>query len=270
MSAVSWGAGDFGGGLLTRRAPLFGVVFLSQAVGMAFALAFAIGRGETLPLPVDVVWSILAGVAGGIGITALYQGLAVGRMGIVAPVTGVIAALIPVSAGIVTEGVPAPVVLAGIGLAIVAVMLVSRAPRDGTGPSGLRFALVAGVAIGSLSVLLAQVSDGHAFGPLSVMRVTEAVLIGGFILVTRATWRPEGRLVPAIGAVGVLDMLGNGAFIIAVQAGALAVAAVLSSLYPVTTVILATVVLHEKVTRDHAAGIGLAGVAIACIAAGST
>ncbi len=212
---------------------------------------------------------MLAGIAGGIGITALYKGLAVGRMGIVAPVTGVIAALIPVVAGIVLEGLPAPIVLTGIVLAIVAVVLVSRVDDGRDGPSGIGLALLAGIAIGSLSVCISQISDGHAFGPLVVIRATQAVLIGGAIILTRAAWRPAGRLVPAIAAVGLLDMLGNGMFILAVQTGALAVAAVLSSLYPVTTVILATVLLHERVTRSHAIGIALAAVAVACIAAGS-
>jgi drug/metabolite transporter (DMT)-like permease len=102
------------------------------------------------------------------------------------------------------------------------------------------------------------------------MRGVEAFLIGAAIVVTRSAWRPAERLVPAIVAVGVLDMIGNGAFILAVQAGALAVAAVLSSLYPVTTVVLATVFLRERVTRSHAVGIGLAVAAIACIAIGSS
>jgi drug/metabolite transporter (DMT)-like permease len=118
-------------------------------------------------------------------------------------------------------------------------------------------------------VCVSQISVGHAFGPLVVIRTTQAVLIGGAIILTRSAWRPAGSLVAAIAAVGVLDMLGNGMFILAVQAGALAVAAVLSSLYPVTTVILATVLLHERVTRSHAIGIALAAVAVACIAAGS-
>lgn len=270
VSAIAWGCGDFGGGLLTRRTALFGVVLISQFVGMLMALGLAVARGETMPSPADFGWSVLAGVAGGIGITALYQGLAVGRMGIVAPVTGVIAALIPVAAGILLEGVPQPLVVVGIGLAIGAVILVSRVTDEGSGPSGLGLALVAGVGLGALSVCIAQISDGHAFGPLVAIRGTEAVLIGAAVVLTRARWRPGRRLLPAIAAVGVLDMLGNGAFILAVQAGALAVAAVLSSLYPVTTVILATVILKEKVTRDHAAGIGLAGVAIVCIAVGST
>jgi drug/metabolite transporter (DMT)-like permease len=258
---------------------------VSQVVGMAFALVLAITRGETPPTPADLGWSVLAGIAGAIGISALYRGLAVGRMGIVAPVTGVMAALIPVGAGIVLEGVPAPLVLFGIGLGIVAVILVSRVRDEANGPSaspgsfvpsappapsGLGLALIAGVALGAFSVMAAQLSDGHAFGPLVVIRGCEALVIAGAVVVTGAAWRPSRRLVPAISVVGLLDMAGNGAFILAVQAGALAVAAVLSSLYPVTTVILAAAILRERVTRTHALGIGLAMAAIACIAVGTT
>ena len=114
-------------------------------------------------------------------------------MGIVAPVTGVIAALIPVAAGIVLEGVPPPLVLVGIALAIVAVVLVSRVSDDGrraVRASGSRCSPGSGSA--SLSVCISQISDGHAFGPLVVIRATQALLIGGVILVTRAAWRPAG------------------------------------------------------------------------------
>ncbi len=267
---MTWGSGDFGGGLLSRRAPLFGVVLASQLIGTLVALGLAVVRGEGLPLPADVAWSIVGGLAGGVGISALYQGLAVGRMGIVAPITGVIAALIPVVAGIVFEGLPVPLVLVGIGLAFAAVILVSRVSDDRAGPSGVGLALVAGVAIGALGVAIAQISDGHVFGPLTVLRATEAVLIGGIVVVGRRAWRPARSLWPALAGVGILDMAGNGAFILAVQAGSLAVAAVLSSLYPVTTVVLASLFLHERVTRTHAVGIALAVAAIACIAAGSS
>jgi drug/metabolite transporter (DMT)-like permease len=251
---------------------LFGVVLGSQLVGMAMAFVLALIRGETAMLPADVVWSVLAGLAGGIGITGLYNGLAVGRMGVVAPITAVMAALIPVAAGVILQGIPPPLVVVGIGLAILAVVLVSRvADRDEPDrPTGLQFAIVGGLGIGAFSVFVAQISDGHAFGPLTLIRGTEAALIVGVVLVTRSAWRPQRGLVPAIAAVGILDMAGNGAFILAVQAGSLAVAAVLSSLYPVTTVILAAVFLRERVTATHAVGIGLAVVAVACIAAGTT
>jgi uncharacterized membrane protein len=245
-------------------------VLVSQLVGTAIALALAVIRGESLPSEADVGWSVAAGLGGGIGISALYQGLAVGRMGIVAPITGVMAALIPVAAGIAFEGLPAPLVLVGIGLAFIAVVLVSRVSDERAGPSGVGLALVAGVAIGLLGVAIAQISDGHVFGPLTILRATEASLIAGIVVVGRQPWRPARDLWPAMAGVGVMDMAGNGAFLLAVQAGSLAVAAVLSSLYPVTTVVLATVFLRERVTRSHAVGIALAIAAIAFIAAGST
>ena len=106
VAALTWGTGDFGGGLLSRRAPLFGVVLASQLVGTVAALGIAVLRAESLPSTADIGWSVAGGLAGGIGISALYQGLAVGRMGIVAPITGVLAALIPVVVGIVFEGFP--------------------------------------------------------------------------------------------------------------------------------------------------------------------
>jgi uncharacterized membrane protein len=248
---------------------LFGVVLLAQFVGMVVALVLTLVLGETLPPPADLGWSVLAGLAGAVGLSALYRGLAVGRMGVVAPVTGVIAALIPVAAGILLEGVPTQIVLVGMVLAIVAVVLVSRVSDDGSGPSGLGLALLAGVAIGGFSLCLAQVSDDHRFGPLTVIKATEVVAIGVVVLVSRSPWRPERRSVPAIAGVGSLDLVANAAFLVAIQLGALAIAAVLSSLYPVVTVILASVFLHERVTRSHAAGIALAAAAIACIAAGS-
>jgi len=231
------------------------------------ALGLAFLRSETLPTGGDVAWSVGAGIAGVIGISALYRGLAVGRMGVVAPVTGVMAATIPVAAGIALQGVPPPLVLAGIAMAVVAVILVSRVSDEGSGPSGLGLALLSGGAIGAMSICISQLSQGHVFGPLTLIRTTQAVVIVGFV--TGSAWRVDRRLIPATAGVGVLDMAGNGLFIVAVQTGALAIAAVLSSLYPVVTVILATVFLRERITRSHAVGIALAATAIACIAAGS-
>lgn len=248
---------------------MFGVVLISQVVGTALAICLAVGRAEGLPTTADVGWSLVGGVVGGIGIASLYQALAVGRMGIVAPVTGVLAAIIPVVAGIVLEGWPDALVTVGIVVAIVAVILVSRVADAGGGRAGLGLALLAGTTIGIFGVLIAQLSDGHVFGPLAIVRSAEACLIVAVIVVTRSPWRPARRLVPAIVGVGVLDMAGNGFYILAVQSGALAVASVVSSLYPVTTVILAAVFLRERVTRLHAVGIGLAVLAIVLIGVGS-
>ena len=217
----------------------------------------------------DTGWSIAAGTTGAIGITALYRGLAVGRMGIVAPVTGIVAATIPVVIGTIIQGLPETPAVAGVVLALVAVVVVSRVPDEGGGRAGLTLGIAAGIGFGLFNVTIAQVSDGLVFGPLSIVRGAAALLIGGLIVATRTSWRPPARLLPAILLVGILDMAGNALYILAAQSGLISIAATLSSLYPVTTVILAAIVLRERVTRDHAAGIGLAAIAIVLIAYGS-
>ena len=242
---------------------------LSQLVGMALTFVIALVRGEPFPMGQDLVFCVAAGALGGIGITALYRGLAVGRMGIVAPITGVLAAVIPVAAGFVLEGIPSWLVVAGIGVAIAAVILVSRVADEGGGRAGLTEALVAGTAIGAFGVVIAQIGDGFVFSSLTVIRGVQAVLVTGIVVATSAAWglpRPTLRLVIAVGG---LDMLGNAFFLLGVQSGALAVASVLSALYPVTTVILAAIVLRERVTRDHTVGIVLAALAIVLIGFGS-
>jgi drug/metabolite transporter (DMT)-like permease len=237
---------------------------------MAFALAIGLGRGEPIPQGADLLWSVACGVCGVFGITALYRGLAVGRMGVVAPVTGILAALIPVSVGFVTEGVPGPAVIAGIAAALVAVVLVTRAPGHDDGrPSGLPWAVLAGSAIGLFNVFIGQLSDAGAFGPLVVIRLVQALLLGALLLATRPAWQVERSFYGKLLVVGLLDMTGNAAFIFATQAGQLAIASVLSSLYPVVTVLLAIVLLRERLSRSHIAGIVLTGAAIVLIGAGT-
>lgn len=243
----------------------------SLLVGLVITVALAVVRSEPMPGAVDIGWSVAAGVAAAIGISCLYRGLAVGRMGVVAPVTGVLAASIPVVLGIVLEGWPSQAVVVGIGLAIVAVLLVSRVAGEAdAGPSGLGLAVVSGIALGTFNVTIAQVSHGLVFGPLSIVRVVEASVVTVIIVVTRSQWRLPRSVLPWAALVGVLDTAGNAFFVLARQAGELAVAAALSSLYPVTTVVLAAVLLRERVTRQHALGIVAAAAAIVLITAGSS
>ena len=256
--------------MLSRRAPLFGVVAGTQLIGMVAALALAIARGEPVPQGTDVLWSMGAGICGMVGITALYRGLAVGRMGVVAPTTGVLAAIVPVAVGFVIEGVPSRETLVGIAAALVAVVLVTRSPGHADGrPSGAQWALLAGAAIGGFNVCIGQISDAGAFGPLVIIRLVQAVVLAVLIVAWRQPWRMDRAVVPRLALIGLLDMAGNATFIFATQSGQLAIAAVLSSLYPVVTVLLAIAVLRERVTRSHVAGIVLTGVAIALIAAGN-
>jgi drug/metabolite transporter (DMT)-like permease len=273
-AAITWGAADFGGGLTSRRAPLFGVVLVTQAVGIVLASVLAVARGEPFPAAEDIGWSALAGLLGVVGILGLYGGLAVGRMGVVAPVTGVLAALVPVSIGIVVDGVPdgmvlAGMVLAGIAAAIAAVILVSRVPGTGTGRSGIELALVAGVGLGLFTVAITRVQESLVFGPLAIVRIVDATVVTAIALAARQPMRVPRDLAPALLAVGALDMAGNAGLLLAEGTGSLAVASVLTSLYPVTTVLLATFVLRERVTVSHAAGILLAVAAIVLIAAGA-
>jgi drug/metabolite transporter (DMT)-like permease len=256
--------------MLSRRAPLFGVVAGTQAIGLLAAILLAILRGEPFPHGADLAWATIGGFAGVVGITSLYRGLAVGRMGVVAPTTGVLAAVVPVVVGFATEGLPRAEALVGIALALVAVVLVTRAPgHGGDRPSGIRWALLSGLAIGAFNVCVGQFSGAGAFGPLAIMRMLQVAVLMILIVAWRQPWRLDRSVGPRLVVVGLLDMTGNAAFILAAQSGQLAIAAVLSSLYPVVTVVLAISILRERLTTSHVIGIGITAAAIALISAGT-
>ena len=267
-SAVAFGAGDFGGGWTSRRAPVLGVSLVVQVVGLAAMVVAALVAGESLPAPGSAALAAVGGLVGVIGIVCLYHGLAVGRMGVVAPVTGVLAAVIPVAVGVLLEGMPPPLVWLGIGFAVIAVVLVSRAAGAEGGRSGLEFAVAAGLGIGLFTVFLGLVPGRSLFWALAILKAAAAALLVGVIVVGRRSWRVPQRVVPATIGVAAFDITGNGLFLLAAQAGELAIAAVLSSLYPVTTVILAATLLHERITRFHVVGIAAAITAIVLIGAG--
>jgi drug/metabolite transporter (DMT)-like permease len=269
-SSITWGVSDFLGGLASRRAPLFGVLVVTQLVGLAIAAPIVFIRGEGSLVPADVGWSAISGLLGAVGIGCLYRGLAVGRMGVVAPVTGVLVAVIPVLTGMVLDGVPSALVVGGIVLAIASVAVVARvpaAPMDR--PSGLWWGIAAGLTLGVFTVTFSRVTHGLVFGPLAVMKIVEGITLLAAIVVGRQAWRVPRRLWPMLFAVGGLDMGATAAYLAATQAGPLAIAGVLSALYPVMTVLLAATILRERVTRVHAIGIVAAAAAIALIAGGS-
>ena len=233
-------------------------------------LAVAVAVREPVPGATTLALAAVAGVMSVAGILGLYRGLAVGRMGVVAPVTGLIAAILPVAAGFLREGLPPPAVLAGIGAALVAVILVSRSVDPAGRRSGIEFALVGGVGLGLFNVAVAAFPEHRVAWPLVVIKAMALVAIVVVILVVRRPWRVPRPVVPAAAAVGLLDLAGNGLYILATQAGRLDIAATLSSLYPVTTIVLAVAILREHVSRSHLVGIVMAAVAIALIAGGSS
>jgi drug/metabolite transporter (DMT)-like permease len=253
----------------SRRAPVLGVALVVQPVGLAATLVVALLRREGLPGAGTIGLALLAGLAGVIGLVNLYHGLAVGRMGVVAPITGLLAAVLPVTVGILFDGLPALPVLVGIVLALAAVVLVSRVQGEDGGRTGVEFGLAAGVGFGLLNVLISQVPAASLFGSLVFVKIAAGALVALVIAGLRRPWRVERAVLPAVVGVGLLDMGGNALFVLAAQAGRLDVAAVLSSLYPVVTVVLAAALLRERMTQHHLLGVGVAVIAIGLIASGS-
>lgn len=270
VSAALWGMSDFGGGLLGRRAPIIGVLLITQTIGFVIAAVITGLRAEPVMGGRDLMLALGGATLASVGVGCLYRGLAVGRMGIVAPVAAVLTAVTPALIGIVLQGLPSDLVIVGFGVAIVAVVIVSAAPDDGSGrPSGVRYALLAGVALGLLSFDFSRISLAYVFAPLTVLRGGVVLIFGAVVLVRRLPWRLPRSTWPLAVAVGVVDLVGNAAFITASRTGDLAIAAVLSSLYPVVTVLLAAALLRERITVSHAAGVALALAAIVLITGGT-
>ncbi|HEX9053217.1 MAG TPA: EamA family transporter [Anaeromyxobacter sp.] len=265
-SAASWGAGDFSGGLASRRAPVFGVLVLGQLAGTALIAATALLLGERAPRAAAIAWAVSAGASGAVGLAALYRGLAIGRMAVVAPVSAVLSAAIPVAWGMATEGFPPAARLAGFVLALAGIWLVARSGETGEGGAGLALAILAGCGFGGFLVLMHRAVEGGTFWPLAAARATSAALALGVALARRGAWRPAAAAVPLVLLSGVLDAGGNAFFVLAARSGRLDVASVLSSMYPASTVLLAAVVLRERVTRPQGAGIAAVLAAIALIA----
>jgi drug/metabolite transporter (DMT)-like permease len=233
-------------------------------VGVALAI------GERFPGPATFGLAALAGVFAVAGILGLYTGLAVGRMGVVAPVTGVLAAVLPVVVGFIAQGVPGPAVLIGIALALVAVVLVSASADTSGRRSGIEYGLLGGIGLGFFNVAIGAFPEHLVAWPLVIIKVASLLPILAIVVLGRRDWRLPLALLPIVLVGAFADLAGNGLYILATQAGRRDVAAMLSSLYPVTTVILAVILLHERVTRSHLVGIVTAGVAVALIALGST
>ena len=240
-----------------------------DGIGVLLMVVLGLAIGEPFPGPTTLGLAILAGILSVAGIVGLYQGLAVGRMGVVAPVTGLLAASIPVAVGFVGAGLPGPEVVIGIAFALVAVILVSRSHDPEGRPSGIEYGIVGGVGLGLFNVAVGAFPEDRVAWPLVAIKLAALITIGLLVLGRRRPWRVPGPVLPVVVAVGLVDLVGNGLYVLATQAGRLDVAAALSSLYPVTTVILAVAILHERVTRSHLVGIVMAAVAIVLIAGGS-
>jgi drug/metabolite transporter (DMT)-like permease len=266
LSAAAWGAGDFSGGLAARRTNVFGVIVASQIVGAALLTGLALAFGEAVP-PVRLLpWGGAAGLAGGIGLLALYRALAVGRMGVAAPVSAVVTAVVPVVVGALAEGRPGSLKLIGFGLALVGVWLVSRVEASPIRLMDLGLPVIAGLGFGGFLIFINQVSDAAVLWPLVAARAASVSLMLAASALGGQPLRPEARRLPLIALAGALDAGGNTFYALSAQAGRLDVAAVLSSLYPATTVALAWMILKERLSRSQVVGVAAAVAAIVLIA----
>ncbi len=264
-SAACWGAGDFCGGLATKSTQVYRVIISSQIVSLILLLALAFILHEPL-LPFDaLLLSCIGGVFGAIGIIGLYRALADGHMGIAAPVSGVIAAAVPVIAGAVIEGLPKLSQLIGFGLALVAVWLISRTGHVNVRWRDLGLPALAGLCFGIFYVIIGSASGSDVWWPLVAARCGSLSFLFSMTLLTRQPHLVEKSHFTLILIIGVMEVGGNACYILARQAGRLDVAAVLASLYPATTVLLARFVLKEHVGRSQLMGIAAALAAIVLI-----
>lgn len=270
LASLGWGLGDFGGGLASRRAPVLGVLLGSQLASIAVGVPILLASHEPAMQPLDLLISVAAGVLGAAGLALLYRGLSVGRMGVVAPVAAVITATLPVGYGFLTEGVPSIIAIGGIVCAVVSVILVSRAPAAADGrPSGIWYAVGAGVVFATFTISASGLSDGLIVSPVVLIRIASVLTITGWLILRRPAWRVERPMWPALVVIGVLDMSATAAYLGAIATGPLAIASILAALYPVVTTILAALVLRERISPVHAVGIVAAGAAVVLIAGAS-
>jgi drug/metabolite transporter (DMT)-like permease len=277
-SAVLYGAADFTGGLTSRRAGAIPVVFLSQASGLVLVALLLPLLPHASPTRPDLVWGAVAGLTGGIGVALLYHALSIGIMAVVAPTTAVCAVAIPVVVSVLLGERPVPLAIAGIALGIGSIVLVSRqttAQPESPGPtsrgrhaSGVGIALLSGIAIGFFFLSLARTSPDAGLWPLIAARSVSVALFGVLALGGKQSLRMRGRVAALVAFGGTIDMLANALYMVAAQQGPLSTVVTLSSLYPASTVLLARLILGERLNTWQITGVGCALAAVVLIVSG--
>lgn len=270
ISAGLYGSADFLGGVASRRSTILSVTAISQASGLVLIAVVAPFFGGH-PAPSDLGWGLLGGVLGGIGIALLYHALSIGKMGVVSPITAVLAAVVPVAVGVIRGDPLHWFQIAGIGCALVAVVLISLS-FEGAGvreisTKGVKEAILSGIAIGGFFLVLGLSRPSGGIDALVAARLSSVLFLLLLAAVTRTTLRPSPGALPTLLGIGAIDMTANILFVIAAQTGALAISAVLSSLYPASTVFLARVLLKERLQLSQKIGVGLALLGVGLIAA---
>jgi len=266
-SATVWGAGDFSGGVATRRNDVYSVIIVSQLIGVALLALLAFLFAERIPSLGALVFGGVGGISGTIGLVALYKGLASSRMGFVAPVAAVVTAVLPVIVGVLNEGVPSASWVLGFGIALIAVwLLLGRGNGEAIRLRQLRLPVVAGLGFGLFFICIDRVSSSAILWPLIAARIASIGLLTMFAVVRRRGEIPQGSQLFIIALAGIFDTGGNAFFALATRVGRLDISAVLSSLYPAATVLLAYFILRERLVRRQWIGVASVMVALALIA----
>lgn len=267
LAALSWGAADFSGGIASKRANVFTVVWVAHGTGLLFMMTMAVIYREPAPTRIALLWGTIAGLSGAVGLLSLYRALAIGKMGINAPVAAVITAVLPVGYGVMTQGWPKLLQIAGFTVALVAIWLIALPEGDLGRPKGIGLAMLAGVGFSGFLFFSRLAGTHDIYWPLAASRFASVLLITLLLAFRRPPdWRPSHRVIPYMLISGVLDSLGNALFVLATHRGRLDVAAVLSSLYPASTVILAWLILKERASRLQLLGMALALLSVVFIA----
>jgi drug/metabolite transporter (DMT)-like permease len=271
VGAVTYGVADFCGGLATKRTAAAAVIASGQLAGLVVLVpALAL-----LPARLDagaLLWGAAAGVAGGLGLLLFYRSLADGTMSVVAPLTAVSAAAVPVFVGLALGERPSLLALAGVLIALLAVVLVSaeggRLPswRELVADRSVGEALAAGMAFGLFFVLLSRPDHDTGLWPVAGSRVASLVVMAGVAVGARRPLLPARVALPLVVASGIADMSANVLFLLASRQGLLVITSVLTALYPASTVLLAQLVLHERIHRVQVAGLAAAAAAVTLIA----
>jgi uncharacterized membrane protein len=283
FSAAAYGLSDFLGGVLSRKGSAWPVAVAGQ-LSAAFCTSLVAGFAPGHPAATDFAWAMVAGAGNAIGSGFLYRGLSSGRMSVVAPVSAVGAALVPVLVGLAAGERLSWAVALGMVAALPGIWLVSTVPASsmtlsvasrphtrGTHfvlPAGLSDGATAGLAFGILFVALGQIPRGAGLWPLATSQAFSVPVLIAAAISLRAPWSTRDRASKLSLLTGPLGTLATGAFLLATQHGYLSVAGILASLYPAATVLLATAILKEQIHARHGIGLGLCAVAVACIAAG--
>jgi drug/metabolite transporter (DMT)-like permease len=271
-SALVYGTADFLGGLASRRVAAVVVTFVSQCAGLVsllVVLPFAHGDGV---VGADLAWGAAGGFAGAVALVCFYWALAAGTMSVVAPLTAVVSAVVPVVTGLALGERPSAGALAGVALALPAIALIARETAETRRRADRRVllaALAAGVGFGFFFVALARTSGDTGLWPLVSARTASISLLAVVLAVAGRRPRVGAEVRVTVVAAGVLDTTANALYLAAANRGLLSLVAVIAALYPASTVVLARVVLGERVQRWQLGGFLLAALAVSLVAASS-